>query len=277
MPEEHRYLTRIGFLLRKLERTLREHGRELELTLLGVEHTGHLFPDEVPTLAEADLVSLELPTTPVKAYLAPEAADGDHAIQIRNIFWRDILEHCRRNPPPLGVFGCNVNPHVRYLRGRLYYRHGLVANDYEAPALAVLYPSDDAYSREELGGEGAELVSVEALFAALPAALKDTFAANRLVHVSAEENPLGPGRHLILYTEPPPAILEVLSYAVERLTPLAQGVQLDAKKLAGFVQQHVIEGFLMAAGAFTLSSCCWRSWSARPPSQPPERGCGRFT
>src|SRR5688500_5824062 len=110
MLDEHRYLTRIRFLLNKLERTLHEHGRELELTLLGVEHTGHFFPDEVPALASADLVSLELATTPVKAYLAPESADGDNAIQIRNIFWRDILEHCRRNPPPLGVYGCNVNP-----------------------------------------------------------------------------------------------------------------------------------------------------------------------
>lgn len=253
MAEEHRYLARVRFLLNKLERILRERGRELELTLLGVEHVGHLFPAEVPALAEADLISLELPTTPVKAYLTPEGAStGDCPIHIRNIFWLDILEHCRRNPPPLGVHGCNVNPHVRYLRGRLYYRHGLVANDYEAPALAIPYPSAAVYSREELGGEGDEAVVVEEIFPALPRALKATYETNRLVHVSAEENPYGPGRHLILFEVPPSEILEVQSYAVERLTPLARELELAPPELSGFVQQQVMEGFLLAVGDFYL-------------------------
>lgn len=256
MQSSHRYLNRIRFLLRKLDDTLRQGDRRLVLTLLGVEHIGHWFPDEVPAVREADLVSLELPTTPVKAYLAEAAgeagAGGNAGVHIRNIFWLDLLEHFRRHPPRFGTVGCNVNPHVRYLRARLYYRHGLVANDFEAPAVALPYPGARNYPREELGGEGFEPVALETLFAALPAQLRADFAANRIVHVGAAENSLGPGRHLVLYEEAPAPVLEIEAYAAERLAPLARDYRLAPSELPQFVQHQILEGFLLGVNDFYL-------------------------
>ncbi len=256
VASRHRYLNRIGFLLRKLDDLLRQGDRRLVLTFLGVEHIGHWFPSEVPVVREADLVSLELPTTPVKAYLAaPNSSDesgGEAEVHIRNIFWLDLLEHCRRNAPRFGTVGCNVNPHVRYLRARLYYRHGLVANDFEAPALALPYPNAQSYPRQELGGVGPEPVSLEVLFADLPPHLQEAFAANRIVHVGASENPVGAGRHLVLYDHAPAPVLEVEAYTVERLAPLAREFQVPAAELPQFVQQQILEGFLLGVNDFYL-------------------------
>src|SRR4051794_12248027 len=68
-PVPHRYIARVRTLLERVDRVLRERDARLEILLFGADHTGHFFPDAVPELAAADFVSLELPTTPVKAYL----------------------------------------------------------------------------------------------------------------------------------------------------------------------------------------------------------------
>src|SRR5205823_6183086 len=87
---------------------------------------------------------------------------------------------------------------------RLYYRHGVVANDFEAPPSRVLYPSPESYSLEELGGRGDETRSAEEVFHALPEAVRRVHAQNGIVHVDAGENPFGAGRHLIVFSEPEP-------------------------------------------------------------------------
>lgn len=49
----------------------------------------------------------------MKAHLASGRRE---ALQIRNIFWQDLLEYFAAHPPPCGIYGVNVNPHVRYLQ-----------------------------------------------------------------------------------------------------------------------------------------------------------------
>lgn len=142
-PARHRYLVRLETLFARLHSRLCERDGSVRLTILGVDHTGHLFPDEVPALASADLLTLELPTTPVRAYLTEGRREE---VQIRNIFWQDLLTYCAQHPAPFGVYGVNVNPHVRYLRGRFYYRDGFLVNDFEAPLMVVEPHSGKSYA-----------------------------------------------------------------------------------------------------------------------------------
>lgn len=253
---KHRYLTRIETLLRRLDGALAAGERAVEMTLLGVNHSGHVLPDAFPCLSHADFVSLELPTTPVRAYLEPGGAPGKAGsrgeIHLRNIFWLDLLEYYRRQPPPLGVYGCNVNPHVRYLRARLYYRHGLLTNDFGAPAVVVLLPSERTWTLEELGGSGAEALPAAAVPEALPDEVRQVFRQNGIVHVGPRENPFGPGRHLVVLEEPPSSLLALQSHASALLEPLAQSYGLDQEELCSFVQGQLLEAFLLPVNDFYL-------------------------
>lgn len=252
-PEEHRYLARIRTLSERVNRLLMQGDQRLHVTVLGVDHTGHILPDAVPSLSGADLVTLELPTTPVKAYLAEQGAgEGGPRIHIRNIFWVDILEHFRRNPCLLGVRGVNVNPHVRYLRGRLYYRGDFMCNDFEAPPIRVSVPSDRTYSLRDLGGEGEERVTAAEVLARVPPEAVREYEKNRVAHVGAPENPFGTGRHLVLYEDPPAAVLALEARAQAMIRSLAEQAGLPELKLRDLIHSHLLEGFLIAVSDFYL-------------------------
>ena len=250
-PSEHRYLQRVRTLLRKCADVLQERDARVELCVLGVMHVGHLFPGRVPAIAEADLVSLELPTTPVKALLS-DVPEQRGQVQLRNIFWLDVLEYLRLSPPRFGVVGTNVNPHVRYLRTRLYYQDGSMANDFAAPPVIVEHPSERTYALADLGGAGAEHLSAGEVVTALSDADRSTLQRNGIVHVGPDRNPFGPARHLVVHRAPPLELLAVAETTERLLAPEAAAIRLPAAELRKFVLRQMLEGFLIAANDFYL-------------------------
>jgi hypothetical protein len=244
----HRYLTRLRALSQRLRETAARRRVIPRFALVGVNHTGHFFPDAVPELAGADLVSLELPTTPVRAYLDGAAEQ----VHIRNIFWLDVLEHFRRQPPRCGVFGVNVNPHVRYLRARFYYRTGSLTNDFEAPPAVVPLPMSAPLAREDLGGRGGEAVSEADLVAALPESGRTALERHGIAHVGAAENPFGPARHLVIVHPPPPELLTVHAAVLDRLRPLADRHGMPPEALSRFAVGQVLEALLIPINDFYL-------------------------
>ncbi|MCC2670635.1 MAG: hypothetical protein K0Q72_3106 [Armatimonadetes bacterium] len=245
----HRYTTRILHQLARLEAILRARDASLGLTLLGVDHTGHILPDVVPELAEADLVTLELPTTPVRAYLETGRREEIH---VRNIFWQDLLEYYAARPTRYGVFGVNVNPHVRYVRGRFYYRSGVLVNDFEAPAAVIRADEEVAHPLNELGGVGEETVSTAALLSQLPEAARGQLDRHGIAHVSPGENPFGAGRHLVVLTEPPAPMLALADGLAGALNRYAGPSGLGEEVLARLAFVQFIEAFLLPVNDFYL-------------------------
>lgn len=245
----HRYLLRLRHLYTRLQQLLETRNLTIRLMLLGVDHTGHLLPDLVPALAEADLVTLELPTTPVKAYLATGRREELH---VRNIFWQDLLEYFVAHPAPCGVYGVNVNPHVRYLRARFYYRGGGLTNDFEAPATVVALDAPEEYPLEELGGTGTAQVSALAVLERMPPDVRSQLERNGIVHVGPGQNPFGPGRHLVLLAPPPTELVELQEHLADRIEPLAGTGGLDRSALLRFVFGQLLEGLLLPVNDFYL-------------------------
>jgi len=248
-PPTHRYLLRLRHLFGRLQQALEARNLTLRFTLLGVDHTGHLLPDAVPALAQADLVTLELPTTPVKAYLETGRREEMH---VRNIFWQDLLEYFAAHPAPAGVYGVNVNPHVRYLRGRFYYRGGFLLNDFEAPFMIVEPGASVDYSLEEVGGSGDTRISAGAVLQAMPAETQELFARNGMAHVGPRQNPLGPGRHLVLLLAPPPELIELQETLTDRLLGLAGVHGMERSALLRLVFSQLLEGLLLPINDFYL-------------------------
>lgn len=248
-PPTHRYLLRLRHLFGRLQQILEARRLALRFTLLGVDHTGHLLPDAVPSLAEADLVTLELPTTPVKAYLETGQREEMH---VRNIFWQDLLEYFAAHPVPGGVYGVNVNPHVRYLRGRFYYRGGFLVNDFEAPFKVVEPGASEDYSLEEVGGSGDTRIAAGAVLQAMPAETQELFARNGMAHVGPRQNPLGPGRHLVLLKAPPPELVDLQERLTDRLLLLVGAHGLERAALLRLVFSQLLEGLLLPINDFYL-------------------------
>lgn len=245
----HRYLTRIQTLLARLDTLLAEQDRSVCFTILGVDHTGHILPDTVPELASADLVTLELPTTPVRAYLQ----DGMEAeIHLRNIFWRDLLEHFRRRPACLGTYGVNVNPHVRYLRGRFYYRGGAMLNDFEAPPVVVEPASGSSYVVSDLGGSGDLPVTAAAVLNAVSPEAREAFVSQGLVHVGPAQNPFGPGAAPGFAGRTSAGDACARGLAAARLRPQAEAHHLEEAALFRLAFSEFVEGFLLPVNDFYL-------------------------
>jgi hypothetical protein len=240
---------RLRHLFGRLHQVLEARRLTLRFTLLGVDHTGHLLPDVVPSLAEADLVTLELPTTPVKAYLETGRREEMH---VRNIFWQDLLEYFAAHPAPGGVYGVNVNPHVRYLRGRFYYRGGFLVNDFEAPVTVVEPGAPGDYSLEEVGGAGDARISADAVLQAMPAEARDLLARNGMAHVGPRQNPYGPGRHLVLLAAPPAELVDFQETLTDHLLTLAGQHGMERSALLRLVFSQLLEGLLLPINDFYL-------------------------
>lgn len=268
-PPSHRYLLRLRNLNARLQQVLGARNLTLRFTLLGVDHSGHLLPHLVPALAEADLVTLELPTTPVKAYLESGRREEMH---VRNIFWQDVLEYFAAHPTRGGVYGVNVNPHVRYLRGRFYYQGGTLVNDFEAPLSVVEPDTPGEYAREELGGTGDTRVASEALLPAMPTETRELFARNGIAHVGPRQNPFGAGRHLVLLAPPPSELVEFQDCLTDRLLPLAGASGVEHEALRRLVFSQLLEGLLLPINDFYLLEQLFRhvvqcAATAEPGSQ----------
>ncbi len=242
-------VARLRGLLAQIEALLRGKHARIELVVAGVQHVGNVAAGEIPGLVEADLVTLELPPAPVKAFLAGSQCEP---LKINNVFWLDVLRAVRHAGPRLGAFGLNVNPYVRSARRRLHYTGRGIVNDFAAPPCVVRLPAESTFRLCELGGSGGTQVDGDEILRRLPEAARLEYQDLGVVHVPPEANPFGPGRHLIVTQGMEPALTDLADYCTRAFEPFRSRYSLSAGFARVFALGFLVEGFLACINDYYL-------------------------